>query len=497
MHKQLGLALGVLVLSCGSSSDGNSGTNVPPGTTAAESKLVTGLLLREVSIYQALKTPLMIAFETGPPNVPIVQSRPAALRVFVEPTEDWVPREIVARLEMETVSGQMFPVQELRGFIDGVSVEEDFATTFNFTIPPEQMTADVGYSVTLLEADPTVEHPGIDNFAHWPPDVAKSLIPTENAGGPLEVVIVPIRYDADGSGRLPDLGEDQLTRIRDAFMAMYPVPDVVISIRSNPLPFGLAVEPSGGGWGELLNRVLVQRGTDGVPPNVYYYGMFNPTDSIFAFCGRGCIGGLSPLVDEDAAFLRGSIGLGYGGNFAGANSTSTVVHEIGHAHGREHAPCMLGGQQSDRNYPHPNAEIGGWGFNIVSNELVSPGNVRDIMGYCQPYWVSDYTYTALFRRTQFVNSVAQVIRPDGAPTAYRMFSADADGRLRGGDALPLDAAPIGEPRSFELVDAAGAPAGSLRGNFYAYDHLPGGIVLVAEKDLAIPAIEYTGKVVAF
>ena len=42
--------------------------------------------------------------------------------------------------------------------------------------------------------------------------------------GPLRVLLVPLRYDADGSGRLPDTSPAQLQAFHDALLAMFPVP---------------------------------------------------------------------------------------------------------------------------------------------------------------------------------------------------------------------------------------------------------------------------------
>jgi hypothetical protein len=77
-----------------------------------------------------------------------------------------------------------------------------------------------------------------------------------------------------------------------------------------------------------------------------------------------------------------------------------MAHEIGHNHGRAHAPCG-GPDQPDNNFPHPGATLGWWGFEWP-DELVSP-NFTDIMGYCPDQWISDYTYDALIDRVAAIN----------------------------------------------------------------------------------------------
>ncbi len=150
----------------------------------------------------------------------------------------------------------------------------------------------------------------------------------------------------------------------------------------------------------------------------YYYGVFMPSSSFFSYCQQGCVAGLSSgSVNPNDTFLRGSIGLGYPGEY----SAGTFVHETGHAHGRLHAPCAPGGQIQgiDPAFPYGNGGIGAWGYDLVDHQLIDPGSsVRDMMGYCDPTWISDYTYTALFNRIAVVNGVADYISL-AAPKAWR------------------------------------------------------------------------------
>ncbi|MBI3968333.1 MAG: hypothetical protein HY329_22065, partial [Chloroflexi bacterium] len=85
-----------------------------------------------------------------------------------------------------------------------------------------------------------------------------------------------------------------------------------------------------------------------------------------------------------------------------------AAHEIAHTLGRPHptpGSMACGHSASDNNYPYANAAIGD-----AQDEGFDPGNpvfggtpsIRpssgwfDIMGYCSPLWISDYTYNALF-----------------------------------------------------------------------------------------------------
>jgi hypothetical protein len=77
-----------------------------------------------------------------------------------------------------------------------------------------------------------------------------------------------------------------------------------------------------------------------------------------------------------------------------------VTHELGHNFGRSHAPC---GNPSapDPSYPYANASIGVYGIDLGDMTLKSPSVYADVMSYCSPDWISDYTYTGVlaFRGT--------------------------------------------------------------------------------------------------
>src|SRR5699024_3627955 len=68
--------------------------------------------------------------------------------------------------------------------------------------------------------------------------------------------------------------------------------------------------------------------------------------------------------------------------------------ELGHTFGRSHAPC--GGPASpDISYPYNNASIGIYGYEVDNRDLKNPAVYKDLMSYCYPEWISDYTYKAV------------------------------------------------------------------------------------------------------
>ena len=236
--------------------------------------------------------------------------------------------------------------------------------------------------------------------------------------------------------------------------------------------FSSRVSGNGSGWNTLLQSIMRLRQSDGVADDVYYYGAFEAASSFSAFCQGGCVTGLSTVAQQpEDSYARASIGVG----FSGDDAAYTMAHEVGHAHGRNHAPCG-GAQGTDSKFPYSGGGIGVWGYDMNAKALISPTKGKDMMGYCQPEWVSDYTYSALYDRIAFVNGVKSVV---SAPATYRMVSVDENGKLIESSTMTLDQEPGGDLTDVTYVDQVGTQrAGKAR--FYPYDHLPGGFYVMPE-----------------
>jgi hypothetical protein len=457
----LGIFCVVSAAGCG---NGNrTGGNDPPATP-----LAAGIKITQVALYQGLKTTLMKDGSAGVTReVPVVQGRDAVMRVFVEPDADFAERELKVRLELSSGS----PI-EVTITPTAASTEGNMASTANLDIPGDRIDGDTGWSVSLREAGNT-KVAGSTEGAIFPGE-GKHPFEAGDTGESLKVVLVPIKYNADGSGRLPDTGEAQVEKLRAFMFTLYPVRKVDITVGTE-FPWSRAVGPDGSGWDQLLNAIVTYRQREGAPQNVYYYGLFAPASSLGAFCGGGCVAGLSPLAQSPTDdYARASIGLGYAGKVQSIEAAGTFVHEVGHAHGRQHAPCGLFGQPSDRNYPHTDAEIGDWGFDLGLKKLVDPaGDSRDMMSYCTPNWISDYTYKALFDRIGIVNGLAAAyqVPPPNAHVRWKSVVVDGAGRVTSeGEPVTLKSPPRGELRTMDHMS----------GHYYPFDHLPGGILLVPQ-----------------
>jgi len=243
-----------------------------------------------------------------------------------------------------------------------------------------------------------------------------------------------------------------------------------VSVRE-PMEWRSYIGPDGSGWSALLQEILLLRSRDGASPTTYYYGIFAPTSTFRSFCNRGCVLGLGPLAGPNEPLYRGAIGIG----FSGDTAPGTAVHELGHAYGRPHAPC--GVNDSDPEFPYADGGIGEWGYDVLTGTLKSPGLHSDFMSYCDPTWVSDYTYTALADRIDLVNHTRSAYETSGPPETWRMLSLGEDGATWGGT-FETPKPPAGEPVAVEFLDSAGVVLEVGEGAAVRIDHVDSKLISV-------------------
>ncbi|WP_420449462.1 M66 family metalloprotease [Candidatus Palauibacter sp.] len=174
-----------------------------------------------------------------------------------------------------------------------------------------------------------------------------------------------------------------------------------------------------------------------------------------------------------------SVGVAYNGfpvSFSAPNP-KTFAHELGHNMSLRHAPCG-GAGGPDPTFPHAGGASGAWGYDFERRELVDP-TVPDLMGYCNPNWISDYffTHAAQFRRYYERASAGAAgartrtlllwggIGSDGAPFLEPSFVVDAaaSGPRSDGDYELTGTAGDGRvlfSTSFEMPEVAHGEGGS-------------------------------------
>ena len=445
----------------------------------APNSLVKGLDIEAITFNQGVEIALMQdGQEAESRNAPVVEGRDGILRVYLDRQSEFEERDVRVVLDIEE-GGAPDPV-ELH--VDGDSTARQLSSTANFYL--DDLPSDLHFSVRLEEVDDNLDAAGDDNESQWPSEGYADLNP-RNPSGPLRIVIVPVRYNADNSGRMPETSDEQIEIFRRTLMQRYPVAEVEVSVGA-ALVWSAAIQSNGAGWSELLDAVMNRRWNEDPDRDVYYYGLFSPALSIANYCSQGCVAGLSPLTENPSDdWGRASIGLG----FPGDGAANTMAHEVGHAHGRSHAPCGLFGQASDSNYPHSGASIGVWGYDVIAQSLRDPDDYTDFMAYCEPTWVSDYTFDELFDRVRAVNNLSHTVAGPDGNRDWLVLSVNGRGGARHSGTIQRATRPGGTQQAVTLLDEFGVRLGESSGYFSPLNHLPGGHLLVAQPPRGVRTLQ--------
>lgn len=462
-------ALSVALVACGDSAvDGEAGADaagmdaVAPDSGPTDPALAAGVTISQIAEFQGVKIPLMQmgALPTSK-RAYAVAAKPALLRVYLTHDAGWTPHALKAILDVTIADPNQttsLPVDVPAG---PDSTDASLTSTVNFSLTPELMTTDAVYSVRILEPDmfawPTTD----PSSARWPADGTTTTLDVRSSGASVKLTLVPIRYNADGSGRLPDTSMTQVNTIKNLLFDTYPTPAIDLTVHA-PVDYASAVAANGPGWGALLQFIASMRQQEAMGFDRYYYGLFEPGPSYGSYCASGCIEGLALVGAQPTdTYSRAAVGLGFTGNITG----QVLLQELAHNMGRQHAPCG-GAQNTDPAYPYGGGLIGSWGYSLTFKSLRSPTMYRDFMSYCQPQWVSDYTYKGLFDRIKIVNGASIV---PGPTRGYRWATYDGQNTVTFGPHF------VGTAPTADLKTLAG-----VTGHYYPFDSVAGGMLIVPD-----------------
>ena len=297
-------------------------------------------------------------------TVPLIAGRDALLRVFVTGDEVsyYEPRAYADFLRDGEVihTAAMGPPHVIPDMV----TEKWRLQSFNAEIPGE------------------VIQPGVELFVEMDPDGVVPLRPGSQTRIPAEgtlalnVVELPVHFQT----LVPVIGEtDPREQIRiwaqdltaehewlQFARSVLPIGDMHLTVHD---PFYTSVDlGTFDGWLQLISDIRTLRTMEN--GRGYYYGAFH------------------------RANLTGIVGLGYIGRpvSIGLSQDETFAHEVGHNMSLRHAPCGGAGGPDPR-FPYKDGSAGVWGYNPESGGIIDPDQYKDLMGYCDPSWVSDYSFT--------------------------------------------------------------------------------------------------------
>jgi hypothetical protein len=153
-------------------------------------------------------------------------------------------------------------------------------------------------------------------------------------------------------------------------------------------------------WLGILQRLDLVRMME--EPARYYVGAVRPPPGItFVSFGGYAYIPFNPTLAGPSSRTTALVGVGW---FNRARQTTELVaHELAHTMGRRHAPC---GNPAgpDPLYPYTGGLTGLYGHDLYTQSVLGFGlpttygpGLGDIMSYCTPPWISDYTYLGLLQ----------------------------------------------------------------------------------------------------
>nr|WP_279232422.1 M66 family metalloprotease [Thermus neutrinimicus] len=280
------------------------------------------------------------------------------------------------------------------------------ATTCTATLPESWVASSLRVELRADPQDQVTESDEGDNLL--------TLTPNVGAGTVLYLTAVPVIHQGQ-QAQVPSFGQT-LWRI-------WPLKEVSSTTRA-PYTFSGTLSPSdANAWSQLLDELRILRQADG--SGRYYYG-FVKVSYTSGIAGIG--------------YLRHPVAVGWD---YPQSAPRVMAHELGHNFGREHAPCGVSG---DPNYPYTDGKIGTWGYDLADGSLKDPGQLYDLMSYCGPQWISDYTYGGA---QGFLE--ASPPKPQSLPEEGLLFSGRmAQGEVLFNPPLRIATSPEGEASPYRL-----------------------------------------------
>ena len=409
----------------------------PPLTAANGAAVYLPIVSRPVEVDLAL-TGLEVtqSIQTPANGVPLVAGRTTLARVYVTAVAGNVTTPFRVSLSAARGGANLGALYTTPRVLSGPSTRGALNSTFNFTLPTAWTTGDVTLTA-MVDPDNAVAEMSKSN------NQTTRVLPF-NEVPPLRITIVPVDYTHTPTGQF--YRGQAADPISEWMRRAFPVPDVLISYHtphffSGDLRYGSE-------WERLLREIterywLPEQGYGS--PQIYYalVPIRNAGGRWFSsgIAGIGWIG------------TRVSVGLDLG---ATVDTATLAAHEVGHNLGRRHAPC---GNPAgvDRNYPYPDGSIGHYGVDVIDMRLYAPQTTWDLMSYCDPQWVSDYTYRGLYEDQRVHGRLLATARGDGL-LVRAAFGPDGAPHLL--PVYPLAQLPLGPPPApgdfrLELLDAAG------------------------------------------
>jgi hypothetical protein len=242
--------------------------------------------------------------------------------------------------------------------------ESSLSNSWNQIIPGALIQP--GYSLRV-EVDPDNLISETDEANNtWPASGSAQALDVRDLAM-LNMTLVPVNTTS-GTG---NVNAGNAGSFMDYPRRIHPIPDYDAVVRAT-MSSSATLAADGTGWDTMLSELTAQRTADG--SSRYYFGL----------CHVGYYSGVAGL-----SWVGYPVGVGW--DYLPSGSW-VLAHEIGHNWNYGHTRCTGSEDRVDTGYPYPGGEIGAYGYDLWASSLKDQATYKDVMSYCNPQWISDYTY---------------------------------------------------------------------------------------------------------
>lgn len=317
-------------------------------------------------------------------NAPLIEGRPLFVRAHVVAGQGFQARRLRGVLTIDYGGGNTKAVEDAK-MVSGSSVLDRLDGTLNFLLPAADVKPGSSMSVAIYE---TAAAQGADPspLPRFPANGVADL--AIKAGRMvLDVVAMPV---TGPMGALADTPANR-QKVENDLYDLYPVQKVNVRYRE-PLKVTARLTSSSAGFTALRDA----RTADNAKPWEYYHLLVGRADCNFSFAG------VASSADGSPGSASRRVAITVVGSRSVDGNTNTFAHELGHNHGRGHAPAC--GASGGAGFPYMNGDMGVNGF-ALSTLAIKPRTMwKELMGYCRPRWISDFTWKALEARVRIVSA---------------------------------------------------------------------------------------------
>ena len=358
--------------------------------------------------------------------VPLVAGRQALLRVFATADVDnhFEPRaRATFYVDDDTVEIDLTPPAVIRRAVD----ESRMDGSFTGVVPATAMQPGVEMVVELDRTDVIPEADGSQLRIPATGRMALDVVELDT----LDLKIVPIAFGSDVSGRNDDVaslagdlaGDDSRGALQPT-RTLLPIAEMAVTARERYVTWADTLQ---GGIFALLNELRLLRHAEAGGTDTYYHGIFAAPATRYPDDWDDIFG---------VAYIVGWSALSLSHDKAGQYRSElpfTIAHELGHNLGLRHAPCGYP-PGVDPRYPYSAGSIGVWGYAFpadgVPGRLLNPEGYRDLMSYCEPKGVSDFSFTIALDYRDTIAASAMAHRPAAVPETLLLWGSIRDGEPR-------------------------------------------------------------------